>query len=121
MKDLKITKEKVYAVEYAGFIFIQVGKKYGDRNLLDFEQVGEEQATANAALFLDAISIANETGKMPQELLNERNELLEALKELHSQTLYAIDENDSRAGYTHKPSALFDKVDGLISKIESNE
>lgn len=43
-----------------------------------------EECKANAQLIAEAGTVANECGKTPRELLEERNELLEALEEVRS-------------------------------------
>lgn len=40
--------------------------------------IGKQEAEANASLIAEAGTVANETGKTPREILNERNELLDA-------------------------------------------
>lgn len=50
MEEFKGTK-KVYAVEYAGTIFMNVEPYYEAFNALDAEHVGEETAWANAKLY----------------------------------------------------------------------
>lgn len=50
--ETKFTKGDLYPEEYAGHYDIQSGEFYGDDNILDAEQVGEEEA--NAKLFAAA-------------------------------------------------------------------
>lgn len=54
MNEFKGTKEKWYSVEFAGFINIQDGEFYEDKNILDFEDVGSDIAKANALLISKA-------------------------------------------------------------------
>lgn len=51
----------------------------------------ENEASANAALFSDALNIANKTGLTPSELLDQRDELLETLKQQVQKTQELID------------------------------
>lgn len=44
------------------------------------KESNKQQAEATAELIAEAGNVTNETGKSPREILNERNELLEALK-----------------------------------------
>ena len=49
MSKIATTPPPVFAVEYAGYICIQSGPRYGDPNLLDWEDFGESIAEANGA------------------------------------------------------------------------
>lgn len=65
MKEFKGTKE-VFAVEYAGTIFMNEAPYYESYNVLDMEHVGEEVALANAKLYeaapdlLEALELVTE-------------------------------------------------------------
>jgi hypothetical protein len=66
---------------------------------------------------LDAINFGIKSQQpIINQLKEDKEELLEMLKELHGQTLYALNENDHRSSYTHKPSKLYDKIEQLIQK-----
>ena len=47
---------KFYAVESAGYWFIQSGPNYEDPDILDAEKVGEERAEKNARLIADLLN-----------------------------------------------------------------
>lgn len=51
MKEFKGSRE-IHAVEYAGFIRLNDEPYYEGIDLLDFEEVGEEVARANAKLYV---------------------------------------------------------------------
>lgn len=73
MSKFKGTKGKIHAVEYAGFINMQDGEFYGDKNILDYEHVGEEVAIANGKLF-----------ECAPEMLEELKQAVKVLKTVYS-------------------------------------
>jgi hypothetical protein len=50
-------------------------------------------------------------------LAEQKSDLLEALKKLHSMTLYKLSPEDNRD--THAPSELFEEIENIIKKSES--
>lgn len=54
MNETKFTPGPWFAVNYAGHFDIQNTNDYGGLDLLDFDNIGQEQATANAALIAQA-------------------------------------------------------------------
>ncbi len=52
-KQIQEAAEKWYPVEYAGTWYIQLGEMYNDRNVLDADCVGYEQAKKNAELICE--------------------------------------------------------------------
>lgn len=76
MKDLKITKG-VWEVKEFPLNNDLVGIS-GGRNVCKMLN-WDEESEANARLIAEAGNVTNETGLTPRELLNQRNELLEAL------------------------------------------
>jgi len=50
-------KPKYHVVEYAGFFKIQEGDKYGDVDILNAEDVGYEQAKANAERIVKLLNL----------------------------------------------------------------
>ena len=83
MKELKITKGEWELEEkpHHGLIMIGVyGYVFAEVYANEYETSGECEANAN--LIAEAGNVANETGLTPRELLEQRNELLEALKEM---------------------------------------
>lgn len=48
------TKTELFPVQYANYIMIQDGPQYEDRNVLDCDLVGDEEAIGNAKLFAAA-------------------------------------------------------------------
>ena len=77
MKELGITKGGWVGVDYAGHYSIQVAPFYGARDLLDKDETNE--AEANMQLCCDAGNTAQKCGLLPSELLQQRDELREAL------------------------------------------
>lgn len=69
MEKFKGTKKPWHLLDYAGFIRIQDGEFYGDNDLFDVNDVGEQTAHANALL----------ASKSP-ELLAMLSSLLESLE-----------------------------------------
>lgn len=65
MNRFKGTKGEFHAVNYAGAYLIQIGQMYEDLDVLNENEVGEEEAKANA------------------QLISTAPELLEALIDLH--------------------------------------
>lgn len=47
---------KYHAVEYSGYWYIQESPFYGEKNLLDAEDVGEEEAEKNAKQIADLLN-----------------------------------------------------------------
>ena len=80
MKDLGITKGEWVGVDYAGHYSLQVAPFYGARDLLDEDKTND--AEANMKLCCDAGNTAQKCGLLPSELLKQRDELKEALKEM---------------------------------------
>ena len=80
MKELGITKGEWIGVDYAGHYSIQVAPFYGARDLLDEDKTNE--AEANMQLCCDAGNTAQKCGLLPSELLQQRDELREALVEM---------------------------------------
>ena len=80
MKELGITKGEWIGVDYAGHYSIQVAPFYGARDLLDEDKTNE--AEANMQLCCDAGNTAQKCGLLPSELLQQRDELREALQNL---------------------------------------
>ena len=78
MKELGITKGEWIGVDYAGHYSIQVAPFYGARDLLDEDKTNE--AEANMQLCCDAGNTAQKCGLLPSELLQQRDELKEALE-----------------------------------------
>lgn len=76
MKDWKGTKQKVFALQYANIIMFQNEDYYDSDNIFDVEQVGEKTVKENKRLVIDAFDTIQKCGKLPSELLEERNELL---------------------------------------------
>ena len=77
MERLPITPNKVFAVEYAGHIYIQDEDDYDGKDMLDFDVVGKEQAEANAKLYCDAHNTYNKVGLLPSEMSNMIDEMLD--------------------------------------------
>lgn len=78
MKELGITKGLWVAIEYAGHYDLQLAPFYEEPSILDEENVGTE-AYSNAFLCVDAGNTAQKCGLLPSELLQQRDELREAL------------------------------------------
>jgi len=85
MKKLKITKGQ-FKIDKWGTIVDQ------DKKTLLCQGVGfpmgvnsEHECVANSQLLCDAMNTANETDLLPSELLKQRNDLLEFVKELDEQ------------------------------------
>ena len=78
MKELGITKGEWIGVDYAGHYSIQVAPFYGARDLLDEDKTNE--AEANMQICCDAGNTAQKCGLLPSELLQQRDELKEALE-----------------------------------------
>lgn len=55
----RLHEAKYFAVEYAGFWHIQSGPYYGDTDILDAEQVGEDEAEKNAMLIAELLNNQN--------------------------------------------------------------
>ena len=81
MKELKITKgeciaDKTHVLSVNNNVIASVLDDSPDNvTEMDFKE-----AEANAELFAEAINVANECGKTPKQLLEQRDELLEALR-----------------------------------------
>jgi hypothetical protein len=93
MKELGITKGGWVGVDYAGHYSIQVAPFYGARDLLDKDETNE--AEANMQLCCDAGNTAQKCGLLPSELLQQRDELKEALAEQKRLYFSLFDEETS--------------------------
>lgn len=96
MSELKITKGEMltkidaddFGVEYDGFEAVRwryLGVSHNDPSVIVLKVSNEdcsEEIEANANLVSEVFNVANETGKTPRMLLEDRNELLAALKGL---------------------------------------
>ena len=86
MKDLGITKGEIVINDELSFARdLQIkGREEDDiyMPLLDRHCVSEKEMIANANLFVDAHNTAQKCGLLPSELLKQRDELKEALKEM---------------------------------------
>ena len=80
MNKLKITKCKWHGVKYAGYYEIQPTEKYGGNSLIDANVTPE--ADDNVILCCDAGNTYQQCGLMPSELLEQRDELLQTLKQI---------------------------------------
>lgn len=83
----------------------------------DTQEALEVEMDANAELIADAFNTANETDKMPSEIKQGRDEILEILKGLVCDVGNLIQEEDiewQQAGY-------FNAAKELINKIKDNE
>lgn len=80
MENLNITKGKASVItDGNGFVFVTT--ELSDICRLEWDAIsGIPQS--NAELIAESFNVANETGLTPRELLNQRNELLEACKEI---------------------------------------
>ena len=85
MKELKITKG-VWTVRkttkghsyISGEGWVDFCKVYNQTDFIDVETL--QESNANAKLIADAGTTANKCGLLPSELLEQRNELLQAIK-----------------------------------------
>ena len=94
MKELGITKGLWVAIEYAGRYDLQLAPFYEEPSILDEENVGTE-AYSNAFLCADAGNTAQKCGLLPSELLQQRDELREALAEQKRLYFSLFDEETS--------------------------
>lgn len=76
MKDFKGTKTEWHAVEFAGFIILKDSDFYEGKNILDYSDVGEVVANANAKLAKNSFELL----EMVEVL---KNELTECIKKLN--------------------------------------
>jgi len=117
MSRLKITKGKNFTVIPSNFedpkdswydIIVNPlngwGKWVADSKSASIIDGTIEEAKANAELIADAFNTANETDKLPSELKQERDELMNLAKEI---SLYS------------NSKSLNKKAEQLINKIES--
>ena len=74
------TKGEIFEMDYAGNYWLQDEDSYSGPNILDKAFTPEDEVMANIALIKDAFNTANKTGLTPSELMEQRDELLEALK-----------------------------------------
>ena len=84
MKELGITKGEWQYEIYAGYFAIQNSSGYLASDLLNADSVGSFEAEHNAELICDAGNTAQKCGLLPSELLQQRDELREALLNLWS-------------------------------------
>ena len=80
MKELGITKGEWVVEQYGGYYTLQNRIGYEGDDLLSSEGVGSFTAEHNAELCCDAGNTAQKCGLLPSELLQQRDELREALK-----------------------------------------
>ena len=88
MKELGITKGEWQYEIYAGYFAIQNSAGYEASDLLNADSVGSFEAEHNAELICDAGNTAQSCGLLPSELLRQRDELKEALKDMVNQFAY---------------------------------
>ena len=88
MKELEITKGEWQYGIYAGYFAIQNSAGYEASDLLNADSVGSFEAEHNAELICDAGNTAQSCGLLPSELLRQRDELKEALKDMVNQFAY---------------------------------
>lgn len=84
MEEFKGTK-KVYAVEYAGTIFMNEGPHYEDENVLDMSRVGDEVAWANAKLYESAPDLLEALQESNKDLIVLHGNICQELKKGNSQ------------------------------------
>lgn len=87
MKDLKITKGEWYPDSNKQIVFSDQGEKDVviceiDRPIHDRNNKTKEESENAAVLIADAGNCYQKCGLLPSELLQQRDEMLEALKEL---------------------------------------
>ena len=82
MKELGITKGEWVAEQYGGYFTIQDRIGYEGNDLLSSEGVGSFTAEHNAELCCDAGNTAQKCGLLPSELLQQRDELKDAINSL---------------------------------------
>ena len=97
MSEFKGTKTEWHAVEFAGFIILKDSDFYEGKNILDYSDVGEVVANANA------------------KLAKHSFELLEALEH----TLEVLYKCDCPAELIETYGNLFMNYNNLISEIKS--
>jgi hypothetical protein len=97
---MNITKGKVYVVEFAGSHFILDADNVEGRSIDDDESVGRITAQANAECMAESINVANECGLSPRQLLEQRGELLRALKPFERLADEVISNGNMREGQT---------------------
>lgn len=97
MGELKISKE-FHVLDYAGYLILSDKNKYSSTDLLDCDKVGVETAYANANLFAEAGTIANQTGLTPKQLLEQRDELLDVLKDVYLNITCSSESTMSKSG-----------------------
>lgn len=73
-----------------------------------------EEAKEMAAFICEAGQVANETGLTPRQLLEQRNELLEALEGIFK----TVKENDKQLWLSMPEWYSIDKVESILSKIK---
>lgn len=79
MKELGITKGEWHGISF-NLSPYRIESTPGNRNVLDPSEFGAV-ATNNMRLIVNAARTAQKCGLLPSELLKQRDELLEALKE----------------------------------------
>ncbi len=91
-----ITKGKAYIRnQYPNTVYVRIG--IADCTLAQFKQgelsgtfsEREKQATSNAALYAEAQNVANECGRSPRQLLEERDRAVELLR-ISSQAMNVV-------------------------------
>lgn len=80
MNKLKITTGEWAPVNYGGYYEIQNTGKYNGDDLLDSSVT--PRAEANISLCCDAGNTYQQCGLLPSELLEQRDELLQTLKQI---------------------------------------
>ena len=88
MKKLGITKGEWQFERYGIFFGIQIEPGYNLSDLLNGENVGFFEAEHNAELICDAGNTAQKCGLLPSELLRQRDELREALKQIRDTPIF---------------------------------
>lgn len=83
---------------------IHVQKNYEERT---FKPIVDIEAEANAKLIAEAGNVANQTGMTPMQILKQRNELLQALKD--ARAFLSIN------GLFVNNAELYDKIESAIS------
>lgn len=106
--EFKGTKKDWHIVEYAGFLVIQDGQFYEDKNILDFEIVGEVQAKANAKLMVNSLIL--------MEKLNEARIQLAQLR--RSMTAHPdCTEGSEFDDFTSSSQELENEIEQLIKEV----
>ena len=116
MNKLKITTGEWVPVNYGGYYEIQnTGKYYNGDDLLDSSVT--PRAEANISLCCDAGNTYQQCGLLPSELLEQRDDLLEAI--YHIRQYWNRDRNDEAMH-----DALWEIInttDELLDSIEKQE